>query len=72
MIKSRVVFKYKVLNTEYYDEALNAYKVICPENVQNYVIAKNDLIIPHSLHVFKSNGDKFVLLLNSNFTEFYG
>ena len=67
-----ILFSYTVVETNLFDENLNAYKIVKHDNAIQGVISFEDLIFPHKIPVFMRNNSTYVLLLNHEFTEFYG
>ena len=53
IINDLIVLKYIIVDTEYYDKALNAYSVLTPHNLPSRVMTVKDLIFFHPLPVFK-------------------
>lgn len=61
-----------LLETQNYEETLNAYYVKNSLNLQKSVINTKNLIFPHPLSSFNLMGKKYVPLINHQRTEFYG
>lgn len=71
VIYDRVVIIYKKLQTLYYSETLNAYRIL-QTSYEQETITLDDLKFPHPLPMLSCRGDRHVILLNYDRTEFYG
>lgn len=71
-VHQEIVLTYTILNVQYYCKELNAYCVKDdPGFIENAIMLK-DLEFPHPIPKLTSSSSLFVLLLNHEFTEFYG
>ncbi|XP_043474416.1 uncharacterized protein LOC122506359 [Leptopilina heterotoma] len=72
IIKEKIMFLFKVLETVEYDRILNAYCVAEPINTNEDVILLENLIFPHSIPTFSHDDKTYVTLLFHERTEFIG
>lgn len=71
VIKTEIVIVYRKLQTLFYSETLNAYRII-PTSYEQQTVTLGNLIFPHPLPVLSCDEDKYVILLNYDHTEFMG
>lgn len=72
IINEQIVIVYKLLFVEHYCKPLNAYSIKEDPTQTQETIMIDNLVFPHAIPKLTSNGSKYVLLLNHEFTEFIG